>query len=271
MQSVQLFKNEQAFLEYCRVNDLTGTCFLIHGYCFQWPLFTQGNFYSIEENFGSDKIFIEEGINKSGRVEVTVSDYIKRIQSGVKGMGNWSWQPHLSHAKSLNNSFTVPEAITLNNIEKSLVGELVLAPWILMSATETVTNMHQDMLSVNGIVGQLQGVKEFTLVAPQYALEEGKFYSTYELETLGIPFECVVLHPGDFLYFPAHWWHQAKTIECSVSFIHSTVNLYNMTAFLDDVISQMPALIQRVQSAAKKRGYFGYRIKWLCNGFRSLG
>ncbi len=271
MPKMIVFESESDFIDNCSNKDITKECFVIHDYCHSWELFEIGNFACLNERYGRENIFIEEGINKLNKKEVTVSDYISKVLSGERKMGNWSWQPHLTNADSLQNSYKIPEAVTLNSIEKSLVGELVLAPWILMSSPETLTTMHKDMLSVNGVVGQLQGVKEFTLVAPQYDLEEGRFYSSHELELLGIPFESVVLQSGDFLYFPMNWWHQAKTVECSVTFIHSTVNSYNLTAFLDDSISQMPSYIQRIQLAAKKRNYFGSRVKWLCNGFRLFG
>lgn len=268
---MHVFKSEKMMLEAAREMQLTQSCFVINDYCTQWPLFKKGSFTSIVEHFSEDKILIEEGINKSGTVEITVGDYIDRIKTGTKGMGNWSWQPHLNHADALEQSYSIPESITLRAIENSLVGELVLAPWMLMSAPETVTSMHKDMLCVNGVVGQLEGIKEFTLVSPDYSLQEGRYYTHAELAELNIPFESVMLHPGDFLYFPMHWWHQAKTIECSVTFIHSTVNSFNLTAFLNESIALMPAYIQRVQSAAKKRSYFGNKINWLCNGFRALG
>jgi len=189
---MHVFKSEKMMPEAAREMQLTQSCFVINDYCTQWPLFKKGSFTSIIEHFPEDNILIEEGINKSATVGITVDDYIDRI-------------------------------------------------------------------------------KKCTLVSPDYSLQEGRYYTHAELAELNIPFESVMLHPGDFLYFPMHWWHQAKTIECSVTFIHSTVNSFNLTAFLNDSIALMPAYIQRIQSAAKKRSYFGNKINWLCNGFRALG
>lgn len=130
--------------------------------------------------------------------------------------------------------------------------------------------MHKDMLCVNGVVGQLAGLKEFTLVSPTYNLEEGKFYNRSELEQKQIEFTQIILKPEDFLYFPSNWWHQAKTMKNSITFIHSTVNETNLHCFLNDTILYMPSYMQRLQANAKKRNYFGQKIKWISNGFRVL-
>ncbi|PIT69477.1 cupin-like domain-containing protein [Bartonella tribocorum] len=264
------FSNEHEFNEVARQQPLTDKCFLIKNYCKNWQLYTMFSFSNIISLFGNDEIFIEKGINCPTREQVTIKEYIEKILSGEKSIGNWSWQPHLVYNDLLEHSFTLPEFITLHSLDQSLIGSLILTPWVLISAPETVTAMHKDMLSVNGIVGQLEGLKEFTLVAPPHNLEEGKFYSRSELEKNQVEFTQVILEPGDFLYFPMNWWHQAKTIQNSITFIHSTVNETNLQCFLNDTILYMPAYLQRLQSNAKKRNYFGRKIKWISNGFRIL-
>ncbi|WP_214054220.1 JmjC domain-containing protein [Photorhabdus caribbeanensis] len=213
---------------------------------------------------------IEDKINGSHLEEIDIKDYIFRIKNGIKNLGNWSWQPFYTYP-DLNTSYILPEHTEIKNISLSLVGQLAICPWLLMSSKGTITNMHQDMMNVNGVVGQLEGIKEFILVPPEFKLEEGKFYHEDELAILNIPYYIVRLEKGDFIYFPQKWWHQARTIEASVTFIHSTVNEHNLKMFLDDIVTSMPQFIQRLQFGAKKKKYFGSKIFWLSNGFKKIG
>lgn len=268
---MQQFKSLEEFQIANKKKDLTGDCFVIKGYCLDWPLHRNDLFTYLSQEYGDDELFIEQDINtNSNTIPTTVSDYIECLINGKRNMGNWSWQPHLTHSEKLSQSFFIPSEIVLEAITDSLIGELSLCPWLLMSAPDTTTSMHQDMLNVNGIVGQLTGSKLFTLVAPEYELNEGQYYSEQCLEALGIPYTQVVLNSGDFLYFPKLWWHQAKTLDLSATLIHSTVNHYNLASFLNETVTQMPHYIQRLQLSAKKRGYFGNKINWLSNGFRIL-
>ena len=262
---LKMFDSLEEFKAAFKKKDLTNDCLVIRGYCLDWPLHRDDRFAYLSQEYGNDEILIEQDImdnvNKH-TTTMTISDYIERLLNGTRVMGNWSWQPHLTHPEKLSQSFFIPPEIA--------IGDLAICPWLLMSGPETTTSIHQDMLNVNGVAGQLIGSKLFTLVAPEYALSEGKYYSNESLEELEIPFTQIVLNAGDFLYFPKLWWHQAKTLYLSATLIHSTVNHYNLNAFLNETVKQMPHFIQRLQLSAKKRGYFGNKINWLSNGFRIL-
>ena len=75
-----------------------------------------------------------------------------------------------------------------------------------MSTPNTVTGLHQDRLSVNGVVGQ-PGIKEVILIFLEYSLQAGKYYLKDEWDAVSIPCVSIHLKPGDFLYFPRRWWH----------------------------------------------------------------
>ena len=252
--------------------DLARNCFMIQGYCQEWPLHREDLFDYLNHEYGDDGIFIEKDINTHSITATTVRNYIEieLLTQGTRVMGNWSWKPHLTHADRLSNSFFIPEELELEAVSQSLMGKLAICPWLLMSAQGTTTSMHQDMLSVNGIVGQLAGSKLFTLVAPEYLLSQGRYYSTETLQELNIPCTQIILNAGDFLYFPKRWWHQAKALELSATLIHSTVNQYNSGDFLEETVAQMFHFIQRLQLSAKKRSLFASQINRLSNGFRLL-
>ncbi|WP_186646487.1 cupin-like domain-containing protein [Fluviispira vulneris] len=249
--------------------ELQNSCIVIRNYCKNWKLYHNNMFEYIANTYGHDRINVETNINGIINETINIKEYINRIALGISTIGNWSWQPFYKYPE-LHDQYTLPEKMEDIFFRNSLVCKLVISPWLLMSSKDTKTNIHQDMFRVNGIVGQLEGEKEFVLVEPSFKLEEGKYYAEEELHSLSITYYKVILKKGDFLYFPTQWWHQAKTLKNSVTFIHSTVNNANMKNFLDELIIMMPNFIQRVQNGAKQMSLFGKNINWVCNGFKRI-
>lgn len=89
----------------------------------------------------------------------------------------------------------------------------------------TFTPLHYD--KYNNILTQIVGQKYILLVDPVYSniFTDGFNNSSKivdenisdHLQKLGIPFNEVILKPGDSLFIPSNWWHQVKSLNFSIS------------------------------------------------------
>jgi ribosomal protein L16 Arg81 hydroxylase len=135
---------------------------------------------------------------------------------------------------------------------------------MLISHVDTRTVLHKDYLGVHGLIGQIEGRKRFGLAPPDVALSDGDFLQDDTRLTY------VEIGPGDLLYFPCEYWHQAETLETSVTFVGNVVNRHNIDHFMSRVCAEMPEFVQRVFSAHVARGQIGTDVAWQCKGFRVL-
>lgn len=91
---------------------------------------------------------------------------------------------------------------------------------------------HYD--DIEAFVMQIEGKKKWYLYPPRDVNERLPRESSenFNQDDIGEPAITVTLKPGDLLYFPRGWIHQAKTVENSHS-IHITLSVYQKTAYAD--------------------------------------
>lgn len=91
---------------------------------------------------------------------------------------------------------------------------------------------HYD--DIEAFVLQIEGKKEWLLYPPRSRNEELPRESSgnFEQDEIGEPCFKHVLKPGDLLYFPRGWIHQAKTVDNCHS-LHITLSMYQKTSFAD--------------------------------------
>lgn len=91
---------------------------------------------------------------------------------------------------------------------------------------------HYD--DIEAFVLQIEGQKEWSLYAPRSEAEilPRESSRNFSEDEIGEPCYKTILKPGDMLYFPRGWIHQAKTVENSHS-LHITLSVYQKTSFAD--------------------------------------
>lgn len=93
---------------------------------------------------------------------------------------------------------------------------------------------HYD--DIEAFVLQIEGQKRWRVYRPRSEAEKlpressGNFAKT-DVEGMSLALE-VILKPGDLLYFPRGWIHQANTVEGHHS-LHVTLSMYQKTSFAD--------------------------------------
>lgn len=102
---------------------------------------------------------------------------------------------------------------------------------------------HYD--DIEAFVLQLEGAKHWKVYAPRTPQEHLPRVSSHNFtqDELGKPILDVKLEPGDMLYFPRGYIHQAVTVEGKHS-LHLTTSVFQKTSYADLLEALVPAALQ---------------------------
>lgn len=103
---------------------------------------------------------------------------------------------------------------------------------------------HYD--DIEAFVLQLEGAKHWRVYKPRTPQEHLPRESSgnFTQKELGKPVLDVTLEPGDMLYFPRGFIHQASTVEGKHS-LHITVSMYQKTSYADLLEALVPVALKR--------------------------
>lgn len=103
---------------------------------------------------------------------------------------------------------------------------------------------HYD--DIEAFVLQLEGAKHWKIYAPRTPQEHLPRVSSgnFSQDEIGQPVLDVKLNPGDLLYFPRGYIHQAETVEGKHS-LHITVSMYQKTSYADLLEALVPVALQK--------------------------
>jgi hypothetical protein len=171
-------------------------------------------------------------LNKEAhRREAPFSVFIDQISR--PGAGNDAYLTAFNSAKNLQA--LVPLAKDMGFLDRFLVrAETPLQgmPWI--GPQGAFTPLHHDL--TNNLIVQVTGRKTFKFAPPSetWRLYNGVhvFSAIGDIENrervaksfpaaVGARFYDVTLEPGDALFLPVGWWHQARALDFSVTFTHT--------------------------------------------------
>lgn len=102
---------------------------------------------------------------------------------------------------------------------------------------------HYD--DIEAFVLQLEGAKHWRVYAPRSPQENLPRVSSgnFSQDEIGEPILDIKMEPGDMLYFPRGYIHQAETVEGKHS-LHITVSMYQKTSYADLLEALLPAALQ---------------------------
>lgn len=103
---------------------------------------------------------------------------------------------------------------------------------------------HYD--DIEAFVLQLEGAKHWRIYAPRTPQEHLPRVSSgnFSQDEIGEPVLDVKMLPGDLLYFPRGFIHQAETVEGKHS-LHITVSMYQKTSYADLLEALVPVALQK--------------------------
>ena len=143
---------------------------------------------------------------------------------------------------------------------------------ILIGPAGSKSNLHQDYLHSHAYLAQIAGSKKCVLFSPEdsAALYEGRVdperpeFDKFPLFRNATAFECV-LEPGEMLFMPCLWWHQVVALENSITVNYNFFNRVNFTAYLTDLLQQLPSIVNGIEKLSDAKAALG--IHWTSRGF----
>ncbi|KAA0183313.1 hypothetical protein HAZT_HAZT010924 [Hyalella azteca] len=183
-----------------------------------------------------DKILREQYIEYTKNLDVTsYSDGVRQTHnpSGrAYAAVVWDYFSNGCSLRLLNpQTFHEPVWRTLSVLQE-LFGSFCGANIYLTPAGTQGFAPHWD--DIEAFVLQLEGKKRWRVYNPRSAEEVLPRYSSPNLtqEEIGEPIIDVVLEPGDTLYFPRGYIHQAEAVSDTYS-LHITISMYQKNAWVD--------------------------------------
>lgn len=160
----------------------------------------------------------------------------------------WDYYQNGCSVRFLNPQSYIRELQNLNANLQELFGCFVGANTYLTPPNSQGFAPHYD--DIEAFILQLEGKKQWKVYAPRTPGEHLPRYSSpnFRQEDIGSPTLEAVLCPGDLLYLPRGYIHQASTVPGQHS-LHVTISVYQRTAWVDLLEKALPKALQAAAAA----------------------
>ncbi|MBN3942868.1 MAG: cupin-like domain-containing protein [Nostoc sp.] len=170
-------------------------------------------------------------------ISMNIADYMDYLETGDSEQSLYLFDFHMFEHPELYEDFEVP-VYCRNKLE--VLPEKLFAKYfmqyfyLLIGSKKSSVGLHIDALCTQGWLAAIYGRKRFILIPP----DQQKFVYDGEVDTFNPdlkkfplyvnvkPVEFI-LSPGELLYIPSMWWHQAENLENTIALTFNTVNEEN--------------------------------------------
>jgi len=156
----------------------------------------------------------------------------------------WDFYSNGCSIRLLNPQAFIPEIHAVNATLQEYFGCFVGANVYLTPPNSQGFAPHYD--DIEAFILQVEGRKHWKVYPPRNNEETLPRLSSpnFSQEEIGQPFLDVTLEPGDLLYFPRGWIHQASTVDGQHS-LHITLSAYQKTAWIDLLEKALPLALKK--------------------------
>ena len=118
-----------------------------------------------------------------------------------------------------------------------------------MGRKESSIGLHFDEFCTQAWLGVIYGRKRFILIPP----DQQKFVYYGEVDAFNPDLEKFplyanvkpvefILNPGEIIYIPSMWWHQAENLDSTIALGFNTVNEWNLEMLLHSASKVNPII-----------------------------
>uniref|UniRef100_A0A1B6LY87 Bifunctional lysine-specific demethylase and histidyl-hydroxylase n=1 Tax=Graphocephala atropunctata TaxID=36148 RepID=A0A1B6LY87_9HEMI len=156
----------------------------------------------------------------------------------------WDFYSNGCSIRLLNPQVFLPKIHALNATLQEYFGCFVGANVYLTPPNSQGFAPHFD--DIEAFILQIEGKKHWKVYSPRNGYETLPRFSSpnFSQEEIGEPMLEVTLEPGDMLYFPRGYIHQASTVEGEHS-LHITLSAYQKTAWVDLFEKALPLALRK--------------------------
>lgn len=216
------------------------------------PLFIQRK----KGNYFSSLVSIKkiDTMLRQNHIEFTKNIDITSYENGVRSTHNpegralppvvWDFYNNGCSIRLLNPQTYIPQIFSLDATLQEYFQCMTGTNLYLTPPNSQGFAPHYD--DIEAFVLQIEGKKRWKVYAPRTNTEKLPRYSSHNFQQneIGKPIAEVVLEPGDILYFPRGFIHQATTVEGHHS-LHITLSVYQKNSWADLMEAIVPAALSR--------------------------
>ncbi|MEH2198512.1 cupin-like domain-containing protein [Nostoc sp.] len=176
--------------------------------------------------------------NNGTNISMTIADYMDYLETGNSEQSLYLFDFHMFEHPELYEDYEVP--VYCHNLLEVFPEELVNKYgfqqyiYLIIGRKESSIGLHIDSLCTQGWLAGIYGRKRLILIPPDqqefvYNGEVDAFNPDLEKFPLYANVKPVefILTPGELLYIPSMWWHQAENLENTIALGVNTVNEWN--------------------------------------------
>ncbi|MEH2438440.1 MAG: cupin-like domain-containing protein [Nostoc sp.] len=195
------------------------------------------------EKYGSVKTDGVRDRNNGTNISMTIADYMDYLETGNSEQSLYLFDFHMFEHPELYEDYKVP--VYCHNLLETFAEELFNKYgfqqyiYLIIGRKESSIGLHIDSFCTQGWLAGIYGRKRLILIPPdqQEFVYDGKVNAfNPDLEKFPLyanvkPVEFI-LTPGELLYIPSMWWHQAENLENTIALGLNTVNEWNFEMVL---------------------------------------
>ncbi|MBN3942867.1 cupin-like domain-containing protein [Nostoc sp. NMS9] len=203
-----------------------------------WKASTKWTLDFFREKYGPVKTDGVRDRNNGTNISMTVADYMDYLETGDSEQSLYLFDFYMFEHPELYEDFEIPVYCQKNLLE--ILPEKLFAKYfrqylyLIIGRKESSIGLHTDAFFTQGWLAAIYGRKRFILIPPDkqefvYDGEVDAFNPDLEkfpLYANAKPVEFI-LSPGELLYIPCMWWHQAENLENTIAWGVNTVNELN--------------------------------------------
>ncbi len=218
-----------------------------------WKASTKWTIDFFRDKYGS---VLTDGVrdrNSGTNISMTIRDYMDYLEAGETEKSLYLIDFPLFDHPELYEDCEVP--IYCNNLLEKLPEKLLNKYgflqyiYLFMGRKESSIGLHVDDFYTQAWLGVIYGRKRFILIPPNQEkfIYDGKVdafnpdLEKFPLYTNAKPVEFV-LNPGEIIYIPSMWWHQAENLDSTIALGFNTVNEWNLEMVLEAASQTNPII-----------------------------
>ncbi|GAB1537677.1 cupin-like domain-containing protein [Scytonema sp. NUACC21] len=218
-----------------------------------WPALVKWNLDFFRAEYGIVKTDGVRDKNNGTNISMTIADYIDYLEAGDTDKSLYLFDFHMFEHPELYKDFTVPEYCNnlLENLPEKLFNQYGFQQYIylIIGRKESSIGLHIDSFCTQGWLAAIYGRKKFILIPPDQEkfVYDGKVNAfnpdleKHPLYANATPVEFI-LNPGEILYIPSMWWHQAENLDTTIALGFNTVNEWNLEMVLNAASQANPII-----------------------------
>lgn len=235
-------RSDLSYDEFVKKYASIGKPVIITDVAKNWKASTKWTLDFFREKYGSVNTDGVQDRNNGTNISMTIADYIDYLETGDRKQSLYFFDFPVFEFPEFSEDYEVPvywHNLLANLPEKVFNKYLKQYTYLIIGGKESSIGLHVDYFCTQAWLAVIYGRKRLILIPP----DQQKFVYDGEVDAFNPDLEKFplyanvkpvefILNPGQMLYIPPNWWHQAENLENTIALGVNTVNEWNFEMVL---------------------------------------